>query len=50
MFAALLILFGAAFLVVAGFGVSHPRFQPQWIGFALLGLGFGWPFLQLVAR
>jgi hypothetical protein len=50
MLAALLILIGVALLVIAGFGVSRPRFQPQWFGFAAIALGFCWPLLNALTR
>jgi hypothetical protein len=50
MLAALLILLGVALLVVAGLGLSRPRFQPQWFGFAAIALGFTWPLLHVLNR
>jgi drug/metabolite transporter (DMT)-like permease len=46
--AALLVFLGVALLALAGFGVSHPRFQPQWLGFALVFLGAFW--VSIVAQ
>lgn len=50
MLPALLVLAGIVLLAVAGVGVSRPRFQPQWIGFACLAAGFGWAALTVLTR
>lgn len=39
---AVLAVIGVIFLLLAGVGVSAPRFQPQWLGFACLAAALCW--------
>lgn len=50
MFPALLAVLGAVLLFVAGVGVDHPRFKPQWLGFGCLALALTWPVLAVQSR